>query len=203
MIKCISVGIMATNCYIIYDDKLKEALVVDPGYESNKIVKFIAENELKVKYVYLTHCHFDHILGATWIKDKLNVPITCLDKEEKNCKDENVTMGKKLLFKSVIINPDKVFSEDDEIEIGSLRFKVIHTPGHTSGSSCLYGDGILISGDTLFKGTYGRCDFPTGNVYDIVNSIKTKLYKLPGDTLVYPGHGEATTIGSEMSNEEY
>ena len=98
---------------------------------------------------------------------------------------------------------DKVFFENDEIEVGNLNFKVIHTPGHTSGSSCLYGDGMLISGDTLFKGTYGRCDLPTGNIQDIVKSIKMKLYELPSNTVVYPGHGETTTISNEKQSEEY
>lgn len=203
MIKTISVGMMPTNCYVIFDEELKDAMIIDPGYESDKIVEFIKENELRVKYIYLTHCHFDHVLGATWLKDRLNVPVACLDKEEENIKDENVTMGKEILFKAVTVIPDKVFFENDEIQVGNLNFKVIHTPGHTSGSSCLYGEGMLISGDTLFKGTYGRCDLPTGNIQDIMKSIKMKLFELPDSTIVYPGHGETTTIGSEKQSEEF
>lgn len=203
MIKTISVGMMPTNCYIVYDENLKEALIVDPGYESKEIVDFIKQKELKVKYIYLTHCHFDHILGAKWLKEQINTPIACLDKEEANIKDEDITMGKALLMKSIILNPDKVFFENDEIQIGNLVFKVIHTPGHTSGSSCLYGEGILISGDTLFKGTYGRCDLPTGNVYEIMKSIKTKLFELPDNTIVYPGHGESTIISHEKQDEYF
>jgi len=202
MIKSISVGFMATNCYVIYDNDYKEAMIIDPGYESEEIVKFINENELRTKYIYLTHCHFDHIMGATWLKEQLEVPIACLDKEEENCKDENVTMGKDALSSLITVAPDKVFFENDEIQIGELNFKVIHTPGHTSGSSCLYGEGILISGDTLFKGTYGRCDLPTGNLSNIVKSIKNKLFELPSYTVVYPGHGEETTIGEEKVNDD-
>ena len=203
MIKTISVGMMPTNCYIIYDEKLKEALVIDPGCEEEEIIEFIEKNELKVKYIYLTHCHFDHVLGAKWLKDKLGGLIACLDKEEGNIKNEDITMGKSLLMKSITVNPDKLFFENDEIQVGDITFKVIHTPGHTSGSSCLYGDGVLISGDTLFKGTYGRCDLPTGNVSEIVKSIKTKLFELPNNTVVYPGHGETTTIGIEKMNEDF
>jgi len=203
MIKTIPVGMMPTNCYVVYDETLKEALVIDPGDESEEIVKFIEENELKVKYIYLTHCHFDHILGANGLKNRLNVSIACLDKEEENIKDEAVTMGKTILLKEITLIPDKVFFENDEIQVGNLNFKVIHTPGHTSGSSCLYGDGMLISGDTLFKGTYGRCDLPTGNIYEIMKSIKIKLFALPDDTAVYPGHGETTIIGRERQNEEF
>lgn len=203
MIKSISVGIMPTNCYVVYDEKEKEAIIVDLGYESEDVVKFVKENDLVVKYIYLTHCHFDHIMGAKWIKEQLDVPIACLDKEEENCKDENVTMGKALLFKPITVTPDKIFFENDEIQVGNLSFKVIHTPGHTSGSSCLYGEGILISGDTLFAGTYGRCDLPTGNVQEIIKSVKLKLLELPSDTVVYPGHGEITTISNEKQSEEY
>lgn len=203
MIKSIPVGIMPTNCYVVYDNEYKEAMVIDPGYESNEIVKFIKGNELNLKYIYLTHCHFDHIMGAVWLKEQIDAPISCLDKEEENCNDENITMGKVAILKSITVKIDKVFFENDEIQIGNLNFKVIHTPGHTSGSSCLYGDGILISGDTLFNGTYGRCDLPTGNIQDIIKAIKTKLFILPDSTIVYPGHGEATTIGKEMKNEDF
>ncbi len=202
MIKKISVGIMPTNCYIVYDDKFKEALVIDPGYESEEITKFIKEEELNVKYIYLTHCHFDHIMGVDWLRNELKVPVACLDKEEDNIKDEDITMGKDIILKEITVVPDKIFFENDEIQVGTLNFEIIHTPGHTSGSSCLYGNGILISGDTLFKGTYGRCDLPTGNLYEIKKSIKTKLFELPNDTVVYPGHGETTTIGEEKQNEE-
>lgn len=203
MIEKITVGLMPTNCYVIYDENTKDALIVDPGYESNKITKFIEEKELNPKYIYLTHCHFDHIMGADWLKNQLDLPIACLDKEENNIKDEDVTMGKSIVLKPVTVIPDKIFFENDEIQIGDLNFKVIHTPGHTSGSSCLYGEGSLISGDTLFKGTYGRCDLPTGNLHDIVNSVNSKLFELPSDTIVYPGHGEITTIGEEKNNSEF
>lgn len=204
MVKKIPVGkIMETNCYIVFDEMTKEAIVIDPGYPDEAIVKFVEENNLKVMYIYLTHCHFDHILGAKWLKDRLKVPIACLDKEEANIKDENITMGKELIFESVTLTPDKLFFENDEIQIGNLNFKLIHTPGHTSGSSCLYGDGVLISGDTLFKGTYGRCDLPTGNLHEIIKSINTKLFELPADTVVFPGHGENTTIGTEKNNSEF
>ena len=203
MIKTISVGIMATNCYVVYDDELKKALIVDPGEESHEVLDFIKENKLKVEYIYLTHCHFDHILGAKWLKEQLGAQIACLDKEESNIKNEDITMGKTLLQKAITLIPDKVFFENDEIQVGNLNFKVIHTPGHTSGSSCLYGDRILISGDTLFKDTYGRCDLPTGNLSEIIKSIKTKLFELPSSTIVYPGHGESTTIGRENQNEDF
>lgn len=204
MIEKFSIGkVMQTNCYVVFDEETKDTIIIDPGDEDKEIIEYIEKNELKVKYIYLTHCHFDHILGASWFRDKLNVPIACLDKEADNVKNEDITMGKALLLKEITVSPDKLFFENDEIELGNLILKVIHTPGHTSGSSCLYGNGILISGDTLFKGNYGRCDLPTGNLYEIIKSIKNKLFELPDDTIVYPGHGEATTIKSEKDNDDY
>lgn len=203
MIKKFLVGkFIQTNCYVVFDEDTKEAIVIDPGDKDEKILEYIKNNLLTVKYIYLTHCHFDHILGVKWLKDELNVPVACLDKEADNIKDENITLVNQVISEHKSFELDKLFFEGDEIQIGSLNFRVIHTPGHTSGSSCLYGNGVLISGDTLFKGTYGRCDLPTGNLYDILKSINLKLFELPGDTVVYPGHGEETTIALEIQNEE-
>ena len=195
MIWQIKVGAIHTNCYIIYDNG--EAIIIDPGYPDERIVEFIDENGLKVKFIYLTHCHFDHMLGATWLKEKYNVDITCLDKEKENLNNCDVNLSLRMTGKKVEIKADRVFSENDEIKVGNLSFRVIHTPGHTSGSSSLYGDGILISGDTLFSDCFGRCDLPTSNFSAILKSVSEKLYILPKDTIVYPGHGKSTLIKEE------
>ena len=200
MIKQIKVGALRTNCYIVYNNN--EAIIVDPGYADEQISSFIDENKLKVKFIFLTHCHFDHILGAKWLKEKYSAPIACIDKEKDNINDENVNLSLMMLGEKFTIECDKVFFENDEIEVGNLNFKVIHTPGHTSGGSSLYGDGILISGDTLFSDCFGRCDLPTSNMSQIIKSIKEKLYVLPPETVVYPGHGEITTIGNSNVLED-
>ena len=199
MIWQIKVGAIHTNCYIIYDNG--EAIIIDPGYPDERIAEFIDENGLKVKFIYLTHCHFDHMLGATWLKEKYNVDITCLDKEKENLNNCDVNLSLRMTGKKVEIKADRVFSENDEIKVGNLSFRVIHTPGHTSGSSSLYGDGILISGDTLFSDCFGRCDLPTSNFSAILKSVSEKLYIRPKDTIVYPGHGDTTTIGDRIIDE--
>ena len=202
MIKQFKVGALSTNCYIIYDNN--ECIVIDPGYPDDKISDFIDDNELKIKFIYLTHCHFDHILGAKWLQDKYNVDICCLDKEFNNINDENVNLSLQMLGKKVSFECDKTFFENDEFDVGNLNFKVIHTPGHTSGGSVLYGNGILISGDTLFSDCFGRCDLPTSNISQIIKSIKEKLYILPPETIIYPGHGESCTIGNrKLLDEEF
>ena len=203
MVKTFVVGVLETNCYIVIDEKTKEAIVIDPGSKEEAIPKFILENNLKVKYIYLTHCHFDHIYGASWLKDKIKAPIACLDKELDNIQNEDVTMGKLVILESVMTIPDKVFSENDKIKIGELEFEVIYTPGHTSGSSCLYGNDMLFSGDTLFKNTHGRCDLPTGDITAIIRSIQFKLFNLSDKTVVYPGHGFTTTIFEEKQSQNF
>lgn len=199
MIKQIKVGALHTNCYIIYDNG--EALVIDPGYIDEKISDFIDENKLKLKLIYLTHCHFDHMLGALWLKEKYGVNIACIDKEVENLNDADVNLSLRMTGRKLTIECDKSFCENDVIDVGNLSFRVIHTPGHTSGSSSLYGDGILISGDTLFSDCFGRCDLPTSNFSQILKSVSEKLYVLPKDTVVYPGHGDTTTIGDRVLDE--
>lgn len=199
MIKQIKVGALSTNCYIIYDNG--EALVIDPGYIDEKISDFIDENKLKLKLIYLTHCHFDHMLGALWLKEKYGVNIACIDKEVENLNNADVNLSLRMTGKKLTIECDKSFCENDVINVGNLSFRVIHTPGHTSGSSSLYGDGILISGDTLFSDCFGRCDLPTSNFSQILKSVSEKLYVLPKETVVYPGHGDTTTIGDRALDE--
>lgn len=200
MIEQIKVGVLKTNCYIIYDEN--EAIIIDPGSCDKRITSFIDENRLKVKLIYLTHCHFDHIVGAMWLKEIYNVPIGCIDKELDNINDVNINFSLKMTGKGIAFLCDKVFFENDEMNVGRLNFRVIHTPGHTSGGSCLYGESMLISGDTLFSDCFGRCDLPTGNMGQIVKSVNEKLYTLPKDTTVYPGHGEITTIGERILKED-
>lgn len=194
MIKKFTVGVLATNCYIIFDEHTKEAMVVDPGYEDEDILDFINTEELKVKYIYLTHCHFDHMEGAQWLKLKVDAPIISLDLEDENLRDININLSKPITGHGFSVICDKLFFENDEIEVGRYTFRIIHTPGHTSGSSCLYDGEVLISGDTIFSDSYGRVDFPTGNQNEIMKSIKNKLLLLPPETIVYPGHGNSTTI---------
>lgn len=194
MIETIKVGPLATNCYIVYDDKSKEAIVIDPGYEDDDIVEFIEKNELKLKYIYLTHCHFDHIEGANWLKNKFDAKVLTYFAEEENMKDSNVNLSKMMMGDPLLVKPDKLMFENDEIEVGSITFRVMHTPGHTSGSSALYDGENLFSGDTVFKDTFGRTDFPTGNMHEMIKTVD-RLLTLPSTTKVFPGHNEATMIG--------
>jgi glyoxylase-like metal-dependent hydrolase (beta-lactamase superfamily II) len=141
----------------------------------------------------LTHCHFDHISGVNWLKEKYNVPVIAFHVEEEGIKNKDINLSEYVTGTGVSVTCDKLVFENDEIEVGNYVFKVIHTPGHTSGSTCVYDGENLLSGDTIFADTYGRTDLPTSNQHQMLKSID-KLLNLPPDTKVYPGHGNETTI---------
>ena len=193
MIHRITMGPLQTNCYIVYDETTLQGMVVDPACVDAKIPDYIEQNNIKIEKIYLTHCHFDHISGVNWLKEKYNVPVIAFHGEEEGIRNKDINLSEYVTGKEVSVTCDKLVFENDEIEVGNIVLKVIHTPGHTSGSTCVYDGENLLSGDTIFADTYGRTDLPTSNQHQMLKSID-KLLNLPPDTKVYPGHGKETTI---------
>ena len=189
----------ATNCYIVQDEKSKETMVIDPAGDVDKIVEMLEILQGKLKYIYITHCHGDHIGGVKELKEKSGGKIVAHRICAENLLDPNISLTNYIGFPNLTIEVDARVDDGDLIHLGNLEFKVLHTPGHTSGGSCLYceSDGLLFSGDTLFRGTWGRTDVPTGDFNDIINSITKKLMVLPDQTIVYTGHGKSTMIREE------
>jgi glyoxylase-like metal-dependent hydrolase (beta-lactamase superfamily II) len=188
-----------TNCYIVQDEKTKETMVIDPGGEADKILEMLDILEANVKYIYLTHCHGDHIGAVSEVKSKKGGKILIHRDDAEGLDDENINLSACINMGDIELEPDSRVDDRDLIHVGNLEFRVIHTPGHTKGSTSLYceKEGLLFSGDTLFRGTWGRTDLPTSSFVQIIDSITKKLLVLPGETIVYPGHGKSTLIKEE------
>lgn len=199
----IHVGIMGVNCYITGDKD--EVFVIDPGGSADEICAVLKKHGLNAKYIILTHCHFDHILAANEVKKQTGAQIVVCSKEAENLADSNVNMTSRFTRSPTSLSADRLVSENDTLISGAFVFRVIETPGHTSGGMCLYceNEKLLFSGDTLFRGSVGRSDFPTGDQNTLLHSIQTKLLTLPDNVRVYPGHEDDTTIGFEKANNPY
>lgn len=188
-----------TNCYIIVDEIEKEAMIIDPAAEAEKIIEMIKILNVKVKYIYLTHCHADHIGATIKVQEELGGKILIYRNGEKNLNDEKINLSGIVGTTPIILEPDSKIDDNDTLHIGNIVLKVLYTPGHTDDSTSLYCEEykMLFSGDTMFNGTWGRTDLPTSDFNSIMNSISNKILTLPEDTIVYPGHGKSTIIKDE------
>lgn len=188
-----------TNCYIVQDENTKETMVIDPGGEESKILELLEILQANVKYIYLTHCHGDHTEAVNALKMKTNAKVLIHVIDEKGVNNPEINMCLYMGLTRQNIEIDSRVNDGDLLHVGNLEFRVIHTPGHTAGGSSLYceSEGLLFSGDTMFKGMWGRTDLPTSDFPSIIKSIENKLLVLPDDTIVYPGHGQPTRIRDE------
>lgn len=188
-----------TNCYIVLDEETKQAMVIDPAGEVEKIEEMLNILKAQLKYIYVTHCHIDHIAGVNELKNKCGGKVLIHRKESENLNNPEVNLLGYIQMPEIELEADSRIDDEDLIHIGNIEFKVMHTPGHTNGSTSLYceKEKLVFSGDTLFKGTWGRTDLPTSSLTDIINSITNKLMNLPDDTIIYPGHGKAARIEDE------
>jgi hydroxyacylglutathione hydrolase len=195
-IKRLAVGALEENCYIVYDESTKEAMVIDPGDESERILTIIKDEDLDVKYLVCTHTHFDHVGALPELKEKTGATIIMHRDDEQvyaAAKDMAAVWGFKV---NDMPAPDELIEEGYSIYLGDAKFEVIHTPGHSPGSICLYGEGLLFSGDTVFAGSIGRTDFPGGSIEKMKDSFR-RVISFPDDTQILSGHGPATTVERE------
>ena len=192
------VGLIQTNCYVVGCEETKEGVVIDPGGHPERILAEIERRGLTIKYVLNTHAHFDHTDANGAVVEATGAPLA-LHPEDSTLL---AASGGAALF-GVQAHPspraDLDLHDGDELEVGTLRFKVLHTPGHTPGHVCFYEaeEGVLFDGDVLFYRGVGRTDLPGGSWEQLVASIQDRLFALPGETVVYSGHGPATTIEDE------
>lgn len=199
-IEILEMGSMAVKCYVLYQEGHKEAIVIDPGDYGDKIYQWLGEHGLECSAIFLTHGHFDHILGIPELKELSGALVYSGSAEKQLLADKDLNVSERIR-RPISVVVDGTFDDNQVIDMFGMQMKCIHTPGHTAGSVCFYleEEKALICGDTLFKQGYGRTDLPTGNTNQLFDSIRNKLFKLPKDTVCYPGHGEATTIGNESA----
>ena len=193
---------LLTNVYIVCDEKTKETMVIDPGGQADKIIEIL--NILKIdeiKYILLTHCHADHIGAINEVKNAKGGKILISRADSEGLYNKEISLADYVNMEVPELEADSRIDDDDLIHLGELEFRVICTPGHTKGSICLYceKERLVFTGDTLFRGTWGRTDLPTGNFIDIMSSILNKLMVLPDETICYPGHGKTTMIQDEKN----
>ena len=197
-IRSVLVSECYTNCYLCMNTETKEGFIVDPGDDELKISANVSHIEMKPVAILLTHGHFDHIGAVEKLKKRYDIPVYASEVEDRLLLDNRANLSS-MFGEPTMICADKFLRDGENVNIAGFDIKFILTPGHTPGSGCYYIDdeNVLFSGDTLFHASRGRTDFPGGSEAAIINSIKEKLLKLPGNTDVYPGHMDTTKIDNE------
>ncbi len=196
-LKTVVVGPLEVNCYVIADEKSRDAAVIDAGDNSDEILDVIKTNNLNLKYIINTHAHFDHIGAIGKIKKVTNAEFLIHEMEMhvlKTLPSQNLIFGIKVDSPPA---PDRFLKDDESLALGDLTLKILYTPGHSPGGICIHADGVVFTGDTLFAGSIGRTDLPGGDYNSLINSIKNKLLSLGDGTIVLPGHGPRSAIKEE------
>lgn len=191
-------GLIGTNCYLVFDDEKKEAVIIDPADNGALILNQCRELDVVPRAVLLTHGHFDHICAVPDLVRAFRIPVYAGEKETEILKDPSLNLSA-AYGQGVSIRQVEPLSDGQELSLLGRTWKVLATPGHTGGSVCYYlpKDKVLFSGDTLFNESYGRTDFPTGSSRELADSVVNRLLTLPEEVNVYPGHESQTTIGHE------
>ncbi len=198
IVSCITVGMFEENCYLYACPATREAVIIDPGDEAGRILERIKELQLIPKYILNTHGHIDHICAIDDVSAVYPIPLAIHDADTFMYTDERAARNFGRRAPLVKRKPDILLKDGDVISFGTLKLEVLYTPGHTQGGVCFVGRPYCVfSGDTLFQRSIGRTDLPGGNYEQLIQSIRTKLYILEEDLVVFPGHGEPTTIIEE------
>jgi len=206
ILEMLTVGTLFTNCYIVGCSETLEGLIIDPGFdrdsEAGGILKEVDKHRLKVKYIVNTHGHPDHTAGNGILKKATGAPILIHELDAPKLTDASKSLSG--LFGLHVTSPpaDRTLREGDVVQVGKVKLKVLHTPGHSKGSISLLGENVVFTGDTLFAGSIGRYDFPDASFKEIMSSLK-RLVMLPDYVKVYPGHGPTSTISREKRTNPF
>ncbi|SHO50700.1 MBL fold metallo-hydrolase [Anaerocolumna xylanovorans] len=203
-IKNLVLGPVSTNCYFLINEQTKETIIIDPADSPQRICEKISGEQLMPVAILLTHGHFDHIMAVEEVGRTYSIPHYIYETEAELM--ESPELNASLMINGdITVKRDRVLKDKEVLTLAGFTIEVIHTPGHTAGSVCYYiqEEKALFSGDTLFYNSVGRTDLPTGNGAALIKSVKERLFNLPEDTGVYPGHGMMSSIGYEKNNNPY
>ena len=195
-------GEFQENCYIVYDDTSKKAIIIDPGQDGKKVIDKIEKLKLKPELLINTHGHFDHTFSDDIIRQKYNIPLAIHKGDTEMLSDANKNFSTMIGSPTIINEAEIIFDKEETKETSFCKYSVIHTPGHSKGSVCIIIDNILFAGDTVFKNSIGRTDLYGGDYDELILSLQ-KIKKLPQDTIICPGHGPFTTLKNELKNNMY
>lgn len=195
----LAVGPVQTNCYLAINKETKEAIIIDPGDDADRIGMRLKQLEAKPVAILLTHGHFDHAGAAKTLAAQYDILVYAHEKEAETLEDSRMNLSGPLAGGATTYHVDVFLKDEQELTLAGLHMRVLFTPGHTPGGCCYYfpREDVLFSGDSLFCGSVGRTDFPGGSMRTLVDSVRTKLMSLPENTIVYPGHDIETTIEQE------
>ena len=202
-IETLAVSPFETNCYLVWSEKDKNGVIIDPGDEDERILDRIEKLGIAAGAILLTHGHADHIAAVKPIKEKLKIPIYIGRGDEAMLESPSANVSTYFGIEITCPPADHVIGDKDIIRFGSLTFSVFATPGHSPGGVCFFAEKYIFCGDTLFNGSIGRTDLPGGNFQQLIDSIDRNILTLPDDIICYPGHGPATTIGQERKNNPF
>lgn len=191
-------GGLQTNCYLVWNEEDGRGVIVDPADEALRISSRLHTLSVRPEAIFLTHGHFDHILAVNRLREEFHIPVYACEKETELLANPTDNLSG-LWAEPFRANADVLVTDCQELTAAGMEFRVLHTPGHTKGSVCYYAEKekVLFAGDTLFHESYGRTDFPGGSFFELLHSVRERLFVLPDDVAVYPGHGEETAIGYE------
>ena len=195
LIKTLPVGHLETNCYVVTDENTLECVIIDPGAESNTILNYIEENNLKPKAIFITHGHFDHVMALSAVREATGAPVYVSKKDV-------CPPGLRSMHRLIEDDTFNYWTEGDSVTIGSMTFTVMETPGHSRGSVTIRCGDVLFTGDTLFRDSCGRTDLEGGDMGQILESL-LRIAALEGDFEVYPGHGDSATLERERRFNYY